>query len=307
MLAPVGLLKACSVVSAKLNYPRLSIFLVAPSREFKSQTSVEMTRIFSKNRYLDLGSDFTIHSLHGRYRERGMDRKCLMINDATLLFASKKANTKDRLVNALAELLSESKYVYGDRVNPKLTIEARISVIMNMTLESYNKYQSTLIGSTFLERFLTLFYSMPEEELTEFARKRDERMSMKFGNILSLRNISVVKVNKNYKKVLIDYAKEFSVLSVKSFNSCNDTVNAIVKSHAILNNRDYVCDDDIEILKITEKFLSNPFAPNESKIIKFYKQGKTYTDICNLLGRDEGYKSYISRVIKKAKERGVVN
>jgi len=232
--------------------------------------------------------------------------RCLMINDATLLFASKKANVKDRLVNALAELLSENKYVYGDRVNPKLSIEARISMIMNMTLESYNKYQSTLIGSTFLERFLTLFYSMTEEELTEFARKRDEKISMKFGKKLRIKTITFVEIDKNYKEVLIDYAKRFSVLSVKGFNSCHDVVLAIVRSHAALNNRNYICDDDIEMLRITENFLNNPFAPNESKIIEFYKQGRSYREICMLLGKDEGYKSYVSRVVKKAKERGII-
>ena len=56
-----------------------------------------------------------------------------------------------------------------------------------------------------------------------------------------------------------------------------------------------------------EPYLVNPFAPNQHRIIQLKKQGRSHKDICLVLGRDpEKYRPYVSRVIRKARERGVI-
>jgi hypothetical protein len=307
IIAPVGLVKACAVVSAKLDYPKLSVFVVAPTRQFKTQTTREMTRIFPKSFYIWLGSDFTIHSLYEKYKERGMDKRCLLCNDATLLFSSKEKRTKDRLISALAELISDGTYHYGERLE-RFQITASVSMIMNITMESYNKYESKLLGSTFLERFLTLFYKMPEAEQTDFLENRELKFSLKFGKKTPFLPKKCIKNYDFYKKLLIDYSRTYSVLSLKSYLGTYDCLVALIKAHLTLNGRDEICSDDVDLLKMLRDYLVNPFAPNESRVVEFYKQGRSLKEICLLLNRKpEDYIAYVSRVIKKAKERGLTD
>ena len=62
--------------------------------------------------------DFTIHSLQRIYASgRKINDKCLIINDVTLLLASKAPRTKARLIDALSELASEGHYKYSDWKN----------------------------------------------------------------------------------------------------------------------------------------------------------------------------------------------
>jgi hypothetical protein len=107
------LLKACAVVSNQLEYPRLNVWCVAPSRQYKSLTSIEIQHMFPSSYWIDVGSDFTIHGLYTAYGS-DVDGKTLMVNDATVLFASKAARTQQRLLGALAELLSDECYTYAD-------------------------------------------------------------------------------------------------------------------------------------------------------------------------------------------------
>jgi hypothetical protein len=307
LLSPIGVLKACSVVSAKQNFlPTLSVFAVAPTRQFKSRTSIELMNFFHEDFYIDIGSDFTIHSMYEEYRDR-LDQKCLFINDGTLLFASKSKRTKCRLINALAELLSEQQYKYGERMQ-RFTMKAKISVIMNMTLESYNKYESKLLGSTMLERFLTIFYSMPVVEQVNYVRERRSKIVEIKPPEIDIQVIDASIDFEKYIEVLIDISKNVSALAMKSFIGTFDQIRALTHSHAILNTRDYLCDDDINFINVILPYLSNPFASNNAKIIKLRQQGRSYKDIAMMLGKKPAsYKGHVSRIIRKAKERGIID
>ncbi|MCJ7425183.1 hypothetical protein MUP01_13085 [Candidatus Bathyarchaeota archaeon] len=73
-------------------------------------------KLFPKNKIEYVGSDFTIHGLV-KQSENGkkLDKKCVLINDLTLLLDSKADRTKARLVDAFAELASEGRYIYSAR------------------------------------------------------------------------------------------------------------------------------------------------------------------------------------------------
>ena len=104
---------------------------VGPSRAFKSFTSNELTCVFNKEFWIDLRSDFTVNSLR-RYKRRLPLGICFLVNDATLLLASKIQRFKDRIINGFSELLSDGKYVYQN-FREKFTLEGSVTTIWNIT------------------------------------------------------------------------------------------------------------------------------------------------------------------------------
>jgi len=308
-VAPVGLLKVLSIASAKLynNLPKFNVLHVAPSRQFKSATTRDATTFFPKTMYIDLGTDVTMHGIAERFRkgrEANLGKKCLLINDATILFKTKKVASKERLIGGLTALLSDGEWIYSERQEPLLTLRGEVSSIMNMTLESYQRNKETLFSSTFHERFLTVFYTLPEPEINEWLENEEEKKQIL--NNIKLKLKPTKQNMEKWKKLLIDYAKRFSILSNKSRIGQFDLIKALVVTHASINNRE-INQEDFDLLKMVEEYLVDPLAPNEPKIIQYYMQGLSVKDICLKLGKKpESYKAYVSRVLRKAKERGVI-
>jgi hypothetical protein len=307
MIAPIGLAKACAVMSPKLNERyTCSVFAVAPTRQFKSMTSADASRIFPKGYYIQLGSDFTLHDIMEHY---GSDLKkvCLMINDATLLFQSKGKRTRDRLINGFAELLSERYYRYGDRLS-QLELKGKVSIIMNMTMEMYQYHKDKLLGSTFLERFITLFYAMPVREQLNFVEEKHKRVGF------SWRDFRPEEMRFKRKIVFGDFlpkmteiTQRISVLGGKSFFGTDDQIKSLCSAHAGLNGREKIGVDELFFINTLIPYFDNPFAPNEHKIIEFARQGRSQKDICLLLDKSpEKYQPYVSKVVKKAKMRGLI-
>lgn len=306
LIAPVALFKVCAVVSAKLSWPRLSILNVAPTRQFKSVSSNLIEKMFPANYSFHVGSDFTIHSLYKETKGK-VDKKCLFINDGTLLLTSKTKRGKDRLVNALAEVLSDGKYHYGDFQN-SFDIKGKCTVVMNMTLEAFNRYENSLLSNTFLERFLTVFHNMPGKEQHNYYDLREERNenAKVFPRKLTVKTLKVENVGE-YRKAFIEFGKDYSALSIRSFLGCVDQVEALAVSHAVLNGRNRLCEDDMEVVRMAREYLVNPSCPNRSRIVALYQQGRSQRDICLLLNRDyEKYRPYVSKILKKARMRGVI-
>ena len=133
--------------------------------------------IFSKNKLVYLGSDFTIHSLEKDYRE-GLDKKCLLINDLALLLGSKAERTRQRLVNALAELYSEGVYIYRDW-QKTFKIKGRFSLLANITRYMFYRNRGGLLGNTFLDRCLVVYYRLTDQEMSRGNLEREERNKLK--------------------------------------------------------------------------------------------------------------------------------
>ena len=283
MIAPIGLAKACAIMSCKINERyTASIFTVAPTRQFKSMTSVDASKIFPKSYYIHLGSDFTIHDINEHYGP-DLGKRCLLVNDATLLFISKGRRTRDRLINGLAELLSDGVYRYGDRLS-QFELKGKISVIMNMTMELYQYHKDILLSSTFLERFMTLFYAMPVREQISFVEEKHKRVCFKWRDFKP-EKISFKKKAKfcDFLPKISEISQNFAVLSCKSFFGVADQIKSICSAHACLNGRGEVTQDDMNFINSLLPYMNNPFAPNEHKIIMFARQGRTQKDICLLL------------------------
>lgn len=312
-VAPVGLLKVLTCISPHTNnsLPNLNVFHVTPTRQFKSRTNIEVQTIIPRSKWISLKSDDTLHAIFERYRKgkvANLGKKTLFLDDGTTLFTSKSKKAKDRLISGFTVLLSQGLWSYGERRNPDLTLKGHVSLIMNLTLEFYNQNEKRLLGSTFLERLLTVFYRLPESEISGFLDRKKEVQQIVWPSKLNLKLGKVEIENYDeYKKLLIDYAERYSVLSGKSKLGCFDQIVCLIKSHLALNGRSVIVDDDLRLLKMFEPYLVNPSAPNRHRIIAFYKEGRSVKDICLLLNRSfDSYKSYVYKVLNRARERGVI-
>ncbi len=254
VIAPVGLLKSCAVVSNQLGYPRLNVWCVASTRQYKSQTSKEIQRTFSKKYLIDAGSDFTIHSLHDEYGE-DVDGKTFMVNDATVLFASKSARTKERLVGAFAELLSDEQYTYKD-FRHQWTIQGKCTAIVNQTTESFNNYKNRLLGSTLLERFFTSHHRLTLEEQRESRVDSLKKFKPKY-KIKQIKPRTIRNLRK-YRDFIKEYAMDYTALAQRSYHGCRDTITAMLKSHAILNDRNRLVLDDVSFVRMMRDYLIDP-------------------------------------------------
>ena len=311
-VAIMGILKACSIVSAQFkDYPRLSICMIAPTRHFKTQTSSAQSLIFSNKYYLDMGSDFTIHSLYYQFYlkdKKVFTNRCLMINDGTLLFSSKEARGKQRLINGMAEILSEGIYIYAERLDT-FTINGKISVIINMTNESFKQNKNKLLSSTFLERFLTVHYRIPDDEQDHTLLKKRISIKQLFDD-QKIKKIKDYDANADlsaYAPRINELSKRWAILGYRNRMGMFDNIEVLLKAHAVLNGRSRLCEDDFIFLDMVEPFIIDQTAPNQHQILLNYQMGMGVKDNCVNLGKDfENYKSYVYKVIKLAKDRGVI-
>jgi hypothetical protein len=304
-IAVIGLLKVLSIASAKLTFPRLNLIHSAPSGHLKTWTSNTASRFFSKSWTLPLKSDFTIHRLYEKTKGN-VDRKCLIVNDATLLFSSKSEKTKQRLVNGLAEIMTDNEYEYGD-FQRCFTIKGQISIILNITTESYNQNLKRLLGNTFDERCLTVH---SELSLDEQKRLSTIRLGSDYTYILSSFPSRKVEISipQHFENKIFLCASEYSWKSLKGFPRTQSIIRAMLRSSAFLNGRTEVNKEDFWIIEKTGEYLINPLQPNKPMIVQMLRNKQSIIDICRSLGKDyESYNSYVYRVMKEAIGKGLIN
>ena len=261
-------------------------------------------RIFDSEFYINLQSDFTMPSLK-RYKEALKKGVCLLVNDATTLFASKAQRTKDRIAGGLGELLSDERYVYQD-FGRKWTLGGKATVIMNITPESFENYKNRLFGLTFSERFFTAHHILTTEEKEDWVAREHRASRMHFESSIGVHDIETqVTIPRKYFDIIGHMAKEFSYLSLRTFIGSQDIIKAMLMSHAALNQRDSVRADDIRFVEMMQDYLVNPFSPYDGWIVKYAAQGFSIRDICKKIDKPN-YNQQIQRILKKARLRGIL-
>jgi hypothetical protein len=151
---------------------------------------------------------------------------------------------------------------------------------------------------------------LEDREIIEWLNTEKEKRSIRWEDklikIKFKKGESVNPFDDKTRERLIDFAKKYSVLSLKSINGQYDLIRALVISHAALNERE-VSEDDFKLLEMLENYLVDPLASNEPRIVAMRLEGKSVRDICAELGKDyESYKPYVHKVIKKAIVRGII-
>ena len=309
VVTPIAILKTLAVISSTFkDHVKLWILNVAPSRHLKSMTTLEQTRIFPRGRVVYAGSDFTIHSLRRNYESgKRIDGKCLIINDVTLLLASKAPRTKARLIDALSELASEGRYKYSDWKDT-FEIKARFSLIANITPQSYLYNRNMLLGNTFTERCLVVHHALTDEEMSEANLKRTQRASMKTEWLKPTVDEADVEITKEDEVRFDEYAKRWRILGAySSSSSLFDMIKSVVVAYAILSGHRKITAAEYRYLDILEPYLRNPLESVKLTILELAHEGRSIRDICQILNQDyDKYRPFVSRTIYDYRRRGVL-
>jgi hypothetical protein len=300
-IAVIALLKCCCIASSQLDQ-KLNLFVVAPPGQFKSVLDKEVTELFPKNMVCNLGSDMTIHALHRIFKGK-IPKTCLVINDYTMLVHTKDKRTRLRLEGGLAEIMSEKKYTYGD-FEKQFVLDGDCSILMNMSYEAFNLNKNRM----FLDRILLISFGIPIKQQQEIEMDKIHRLSLEFDQP-KFRNFSIEDYDlTNYRQEVNDIGTHYAIKSMQSYNRTWDLLRGILKSHAYLNKRNYINDDDLLFLKGIEDFIGNKFS-KEGEIVELWirwmkdKKDFTKTDLAEYFKRDT---NYINKLLFKAKLRGLI-
>lgn len=309
VVTAIAVLKTLAVISSTFKKKqKLWVLHVAPSRQLKSQTTNEQMHLFPKRKTEYVGSDFTIHGLIRNYETgKALDKKCLLINDLTLLLDSKADRTKARLVDAFAELASEGRYIYSD-FQRTYELKARFSLIANITPDSYFRNRKKLLGNTFTERCLVVYHQLTDEEMSEANLHREERVSLKtdpFKQVLMEDDVKIVTTDISRFN---EYAKRWRILGAYSSSSALfDMIKSVAVAYAILSGHTRITEDEYRFLDMLGPHVRNPFEGVKLRILELAHQGRSIRDICSILNRDyEKYRPYVSKTIVEYRRRGVL-
>jgi hypothetical protein len=309
IVTPVALLRTLAVISAAFKQKeKLWILNVAPSRHLKSQTSLEQMRIFSKDRLVYTGSDFTIHGLIRDYDlGRKIDRKCLLINDMTLLLGSKAERTRSRLIDALSELRSEGRYIYRD-FQRTCEVKARFSLIANITPHSFLVNRRQLLGNTFTERCLIVHHALTDEEMSDANLNRDQRTAMKIEKFTPSIAEEDVQLTREDLVRFDEYAKRWRILGGYSSSSALfDMIKSVAIAYAILSGHRKMTKAEYRFLDMLEPYLRNPDEDVRLRILELAHQGRSIRDICQILDKDyETYRPFVSRTLSEYRQNGIL-
>lgn len=304
-LALIGLLKVLSIHSSSSTYPRLHVLHEARSREFKSVTSSLAKKFFDKELYIYITGEKTIH---GMLKDHGedWDEICIIINDGNLLFKALGKRTRERWLSAMSVVLTEESYKYSDNVQ-SFEITGKISIIINLATPSFTRHKNEIFESTLGNRLFIAHAWLKERENLRCKKNFENTKRLKPKVKITERYNRRIKNIREYSKILEHYAKDYGILSVRSTAECLDIVKAIASENARFNQRNYLTDDDIKLVRMLRGYNIDPMVPDEPRVTGFLKEGRSYKDICHLLGRPRSYFSTISYYKKKALQRGVID
>jgi hypothetical protein len=309
VVTPIAILKTLATISSmfKKNV-KLWVLNVAPSRHLKTQTTQEQMQLFSKDKLVYVGSDFTIHGLIRDYDSgRKIDGRCLLINDMTLLLASKAKQTRSRLIDAFSELASEGRYIYRD-FQQSHEVKARFSLIANITPHSFQVNRKQLLGNTFIERCLVVYHALTDEEMSEANLNRDQRVAMTIEKFKPSRREQDVKIQREDLVRFDEYAKRWRLLGgYSSSSSLFDMIRSIAVAYAILSGHRKITKIEYRFLDMLEPYLRNPDRSVKLDILELAHQQRSIKDICLILDKKpETYRPFVSRTLSEFRGKGLL-
>lgn len=305
-IAPVALVKVLAINSSLSEYPQLSAIHDARSREFKTKSTELAMQFFGKQFFIYVEGETTIHGMISDYG-KDIDGKCVILNDGNLLFNALGRRTKQRWLSAMSVLLTERKYTYSER-QERLSLEGRVSLIINIPSDTFYEHKKELFSSTLGNRSLIIHSWMNEEERLLCQKTFGHTMWMHPPVQIKERNNQAIENLDDYDKELEVYSKEYGTLSLRSSSECKDIVKAVASENARINERNYLCEDDMIVVRMLKPYVRDPMTTQEQIVIDYLKEGRSYLDICHLMHKEPPqFKPLISYYRKKAVLRGVLD
>lgn len=267
-----------------------------------------IANVFSKDKLVYVGSDFTIHGIIRDYDSgRKINRRCMLINDMTLLLESKAKQTRSRLIDAFSELASEGRYIYRD-FQRSHEVKARFSLIANITPLSFLMNRKHLLGNTFIERCLVVYHSLTDEEMSNANINRDQRLAMKIEKFTPSIREGDVNVARDDLVRFDEYAKRWRILGGYSSSSALfDMIKSAAIAYAVLSGHRKMTEAEYRYLDMLESYLRNPDESVKLEILELGHQGRSVKDICQILNKNpEKYRPFVSRTLSEYRRKGIL-
>jgi len=262
-------------------------------------------RMFDKDMYIYLSGDTTINALENEYGT-DLDGMCILVDDGNLLYSAMHKRSSSRWSTAISVLYSEGKYKFGIQ-RESFVLTGRISFVINISAPAFQRHKTELFDVTLGDRVFIAHSWLKSAEHFACARRFEESGDLRSPIFIDERYSKTIRNLSEYEDELWAYAKDYGILAVRNPAECLDIVKAIVSENARLNLRNYIREDDIELVRILRPYNIDPMVPNEPRVIGFLKEGRTYKDICHLLGVPLDYKTTISHYRKRAELRGALD
>jgi len=244
-LGTVGVVGACVIASLTVtNCKPVSLILVSPSGQMKSQIMRDLSLMFPKNSVM-LESRFTPYGLSKRVGESNLNNKTWIVNDMVRTFDGLSQTKISDLVGWLTEIISEGKA--GSTTANEYSMSARMNLLGSLAVVSYEELKRKFMSSTLNERILQFTYYVDKSVVREETRKQyrvgDAGLVKEFAP-------SVVEIREKDKKKSYEYADRLCVLGGYEKYSLrpDEMVVSLLSSHAKLNGRQKVNDSDFEFL-----------------------------------------------------------
>lgn len=303
-VSPLALFKSLSIVSAQTG-AGVPILHEAPSRHWKTNTTLEAMKFFSKDLYRYMEGEMTIHAIDREWGNE-LGKTTIIVNDGNLLFSSFAQRTRVRLFGALSTLISEGRWHYGD-FKTEFTLTGKIVLIINLATPQYQRHKGELYLTTLGNRMLLLHAWLSTEQQFEAKRNFSETIGLKPPIIVDEVKKRTIKNLNQIDERIIRYSEDYSGLAVRAQSEMYDFVKGLIIANCLLNKRNRIIEDDFNIIDLLRPYLADSTVPDTHRVIEYLKQGRSYKDICNLLGKGEGYKSTISKIAKRSKIQGGVS
>ncbi len=211
---------------------------------------------------------------------------------------------RQQLMGLFVELLSKGEYVRRDR-SGEYKVKGRISCIFPIAQENYSRYGKELFYQTLVpERLVPVGFDFTAEDMRKAGILKLEKEYNTFRKDIKLKlpfsdeNVSV-KLPKEFFEEINNLSMRLQLLCGLSNTRGVEYVSNWLKAHALLNDREEVVKEDLEIFKLILPAHQEPRESLESEIRRF---------IFNKLLEQEGvssseiYKSfsdYDKRVIRR--------
>lgn len=244
-LGVTGVVGAIAIASLSIrNIKPLSLMLVAPSGQMKSQITRDLCLMFPKNTYM-ITSRFTPYGLSHKVGQANLDGRTWVVNDMVRTFDGLSQVKISETVGWLAEMMSEGHA--GSATAQEAELTARMNIMGNLALISYVDLQRKFVTSTLNERILQFGYFVDKC----LVREKSDR---DYGNNphpfqIELKD-SMLALPRKEKKKIYSYADKLGIIAHYEKQSMrpDEIIMAFLAGHAKLNGRHELNKSDYKFL-----------------------------------------------------------
>jgi hypothetical protein len=280
------------------------------SRKFKTRLTEEAMRFFYPEDYIYVQGEMTIHGLYRKYGE-DIGGKCIIFDDGAVMCNAMMGRSRARLFDALSDLLANRVFTY-DAARVPFNLKGNISCIFNIPTPTWKDNRtlikdSTTFGNKLLMLHSDIDYDYHREISHNYRTTMDVRVPFKFEE----KNRYVIENEEEFREDNQELFREAGIKALQKPDEMEDLFFAIARENARINDRNCICRDDLNLLRILCSYLIDWTLKADWKVVWLLdKESYSYDSIIEIMREQFGInitRSSISKIKAKAIERGVLD